>query len=152
VNRFAAVRAGYGAVLLCAPDPVVRLYSGHPADRRTRAVARVLGARHLAQAVATAGTPGRAVLALGVEADLAHAASMIGLAGWDRARARAGSVDAFAAASLALVGVLVARRTPWTPPHPVTGSGALARCAAVREAVAAGAAHWLLPSSLRPPG
>lgn len=150
--QFAAVRAGYGAVLLCASDPVVRLYAGQPADRRTRAVARLLGARHLAQAVLTAGTPGRAVLALGVEADLAHAASMIGLAGWDRSRARAGLVDATGALGFALAGALLAGHTPSTPPHPATGGAVLARFAAVREAAAARLARWLLPSPLRPAG
>lgn len=152
MNRFAAVRAAYGALLLCAPDPVVRLYAGYPADRQIRMVARLLGARHLAQAVGTGGTPGRTALALGVEADLAHAASMIALAAWDRSRARAALVDAAGAASFALAGALMARRAPSTPPELVSRGAVLARFGAMREAAAARLGRWLLPPSLRATG
>jgi len=149
VNRFAAVRAGYGALLLGAPGPVIRLYTGHRADPRTRLVARLLGARHLAQAMATAGPAGRVVLALGVEADLAHAASMVGLAGFDRARRRAGLVDAAAASSFAVVGAVLTWRGSRVPAQ--WGSeGWLGELAARRQTAAAGLARWLLPASLRP--
>lgn len=158
MKRFAAVRAGYGALLLLAPDPVIRVYAGHPADRRTAMVARLLGIRHpapgirhLAQAVLTAGTPGPAVLGLGVEADLAHAASMIGLTACDRARARAGLVDAVGASSFAVAGAVLACRIPVRPLHPV-GNGTLAHLVAARAAAAAWLARWLLPARRRPPG
>lgn len=150
MNRFAAMRAGYGALLLLAPDPVIRLYSRHRVDRRTRVVVRLLGVRHLAQAVLTAGTPDRAVLALGVEADLAHAASMVGLAACDRARTRAALVDAVGAGSFAAAGAALACRTPRTPIHPA-GGGLGPRLAAVRDAAAGRLARWLLPAGLHPP-
>jgi len=150
VNRFAAVRAGYGVLLLGAPGPVIRLYTGHRADPRTRMVARLLGARHLAQAVATAGPAGRGVLALGVEVDLAHVVSMVGLAGWDRARRRAGLVDAAAAGSFALVGAALTRRGSALPSQ-TGGNGPLGGLAARRQSVAAWLGRWLLPVSLRPP-
>jgi len=43
VNAFPIVRAGYGVLLVSASGPVVRRYGGHPADRRARVVARILG-------------------------------------------------------------------------------------------------------------
>ncbi|MGH3601364.1 MAG: hypothetical protein ACRDQH_14010, partial [Pseudonocardiaceae bacterium] len=86
MNRFAALRVGYGAVLLAAPDRVIRLYTGHRADPLARAVARLLGARHLVQGILTGGSPNAVVLALGMEVDLAHVASMLGLAVLDRQR------------------------------------------------------------------
>ncbi|MGH3671099.1 MAG: hypothetical protein ACRDSH_10755, partial [Pseudonocardiaceae bacterium] len=52
------------------------------------------------------------VLALGVEVDLAHAASMLGLAMLDPRRRRAGLRDAAVAAALAAMGVILAGRTP----------------------------------------
>ncbi|MGB8997222.1 MAG: hypothetical protein WCC65_18200, partial [Pseudonocardiaceae bacterium] len=94
MNRFAVLRAGYGTLLLVAPNPVIRLYTGHRADRLTRAVTRVLGSRHLVQGLGTAGTPSALVLILGVEVDLAHVASALALAALDRRRRRAGLVDA----------------------------------------------------------
>lgn len=150
MNRFAAVRAGYGALLLSAPGPVIRLYTGHRADPRTRMVTRVLGARHLAQAVATAGTPDRSLLALGVEADLAHTASMLALAAVDREHRRAGVVDAISASSFAVVGAVLTRRAgraAIAPFHP--GERPLGGLAALRNRLVAGVARWLLPASLR---
>lgn len=97
VDRFAVLRAGYGALLLAAPDPVIRLYTGHRAHRLTRAVARTLGSRHLIQAIVTSGKRGALVPALGVEVDAAHAVSMLGLAMIDQRGRRAGLVDVAAA-------------------------------------------------------
>lgn len=94
VNRFAVARAGYGALLLTVPNPVIGLYTGHRADRLTRAVTQVLGRRHLSQAILTAGTPSAPTLTRGVQVDLAHVASMLGLAVLDQRRRCAGLVDA----------------------------------------------------------
>jgi len=150
VSGVVAVRAAYGAVLLSAPGAVVRLYSGHPDDRRSRRVARLLGARHLTQAVLTVGAPSATVRALGVEADLAHAVSMLGLAAGDRSRRRAALIDAVGAASFAAVGALLARRTPPPPLYALHG-GVLEHVGALREVAAALLAPWLLPASLRHP-
>jgi hypothetical protein len=100
-----AVRAGYGMALLCAPGPVIRRCTGKPANRRTLTGARVLGARHLAQAALTArATP--AVQGVGAIVDALHAASMMLLAAADAELRRAAGIDAavasgFAAASTA---------------------------------------------------
>jgi hypothetical protein len=79
-RAFAALRAGYGGVLLCAPGAVIGVCTGRPASPAARTVVRVLGARHLAQAAVTAWSPGERVLLAGTGVDLAHAASMLALA------------------------------------------------------------------------
>jgi hypothetical protein len=90
-----ATRACYGGLLLLAPGPVIRLGTGGPASPRAQNVTRVLGVRHLVQAALTAGAPpGTARLGIGAAVDLAHAASMIGLALLDRTVRRATLVDA----------------------------------------------------------
>lgn len=112
MNRFTALRVGYAALLLAASDPVIRLYTGHPADPLTQSVTRLLGSRHLIQGILTGGTPSALVLALGVEVDLAHVVSMLGLAVLDQRRWRAGLIDAAVAASFAIAGAVLATRAP----------------------------------------
>jgi hypothetical protein len=100
------VRAAYGAALCCAPGPMLRL-SGGPgaaASPGARAVARVLGGRHIVQAVLSAARPTPAVLALGAGADVLHSASMIVLAALDRPRRRLGLSDGLVAAAFAGAG------------------------------------------------
>lgn len=108
-RAFPVLRGGYGAILLCAPGAVIRLYTGRPADSRSRAVARLLGARHLLQAALTAGMPNAVVLRAGAQVDLAHAASMLALAAADRPLRRAGLADGMIAATFAAMGTAGAR-------------------------------------------
>lgn len=153
MNAFPVLRAGYGVLLLSAPGAMARSYAGHRADQRMLVVTRVLGVRHLTQAVLTVGTPGPLVLALGVEADLAHAASMLGLAAADWSRRRAALIDAAGAGCFALAGAVIAHRTPPAPiPLHARGDNTPARLAAWRELLATRLARWVLPRSLRPPG
>jgi Domain of unknown function (DUF5911) len=91
---------------------------------RTRAVARVLGVRHLIQAAVTAAVPNAAVLTIGAQVDLAHAASMLALAATSRPLRRAGLADGLTAAVFAAGGMAGARTprhvsaaTPRTPRH-----------------------------------
>ena len=95
-------RAGYGAALLCAPGPMIRLCTGRLPDSRTRRVARVLGVRHLAQAAITAWAPGPEVVAAGTVIDLLHAASMLAFAARYQSLRRAELADALVAATLAI--------------------------------------------------
>ncbi|HEX5347576.1 MAG TPA: hypothetical protein VFW64_10840 [Pseudonocardiaceae bacterium] len=118
VNRFAALRVGYAALLLLAPDPVIGLYTGHRADGPTRAVTRLLGSRHLIHGILTGGIPSAHVLALGVQVYLAHAASLLGLAVLDQRRRRAGLIDAAVAGSFAMAGAVLATRPQPGCPHP----------------------------------
>jgi hypothetical protein len=67
------IRALYGGMQLIAPAPIL--------DQRdppvVRRLVRVLGARHVVQAVVTAPRPTPAVLAVGAQVDLLHASSML---------------------------------------------------------------------------
>ncbi|HSZ40034.1 MAG TPA: hypothetical protein VK817_08760 [Trebonia sp.] len=101
-------RAGYGAVLLCAPGAVISLCTGGPASPRARAVARVLGFRHLAQAAVTAGAPTPGVLTVGARVDLLHAASMLALGAANGALRRAPLSDALVAFIFAGLGAACA--------------------------------------------
>ena len=99
-------RAGYGSALLLLPGPALRLCGGHPAGRRSRNVARVLGARHLVQAAVTAGIgPSAELLGLGAAVDITHAASMVGLALADRRVRRVTLTDALIETAFAAAGL-----------------------------------------------
>jgi hypothetical protein len=95
-------RAGYGTALLVAPGPMIGVVTGQPPSRRARQVARILGVRHLAQAVITVLNPGPEVVALGVVVDLLHAASMFAFAAVVPDLRRAELADALAATALAI--------------------------------------------------
>ena len=95
-------RAGYGVALLCAPGPIIGIVTGRPPSPRARQVARVLGVRHLAQAVITALNPGPEVVGLGVVVDLLHAASMFAFAAVVPDLRGAELADALAATALAV--------------------------------------------------
>jgi hypothetical protein len=97
-------RVGYGTALVLAPGVVIFLATGRPPGRRTRWVARLLGARHLAQAALTAVAPLPEVFTMGAQADALHAASMVLLATVDRPARQAALTDAVAEAVFAAVG------------------------------------------------
>ncbi len=137
-----AARVCYGGLLLCAPGRIISLGAGHRADPRAAAVARVLGARHLLQAAATAGVlvgvvplpavvSGRVqragavtgiarsarlrpgpVVLTGSAVDALHAASMIGLAAVCLRYRRAAMADVLVEAGFAAFGIITARRLP----------------------------------------
>lgn len=146
MNRFAAIRACYGTLLLVIPDPLIRLSTGLRADRTTRVMARLLGARHVAQALATLDVPSPVVLALGAEVDLAHSLSMLGLAGVDRNQRRAALTDAAIAGSFAITSAILTWHTARRCPPIATAERGLG---ARREAVAAAVASWVLPAGVR---
>jgi hypothetical protein len=103
-------RGAYGVALCCAPGRLIGLAGGPAHDQRARAVARILGARHIAQAGLTLLRPDPALLALGAGADALHAASMAALALADTPYRRIAGTDALAAAAFAADGFLVALR------------------------------------------
>lgn len=145
---FPLIRGTYGLALLGAPGLFLRL-AGRPGDGQARRVARMLGARQLAQAALTAPGPSTATLALGVEVDLAHALSMLGLAVADRRRRRLGYADAAVAAAFAAVGVLAARRVRATASAPVRSRRPLARAAGLRDTIAARVGALVIPPPIR---
>ncbi len=108
-------RAAYGAAVLVAPGPLIRLCTGRSPSRNARRTARVVGLRHLAQAAVTLWAPAPDVVAVGVLVDLTHAASMLGFAAVNRPLYRAELTDALAAATLAVTeAVLLASSDPFS--------------------------------------
>lgn len=117
------VRGGYGLLQLTAPSLIADRVLRRPLDARGKATARVLGVRQIGQAVVSGRDPGYPVLALGVEVDLLHALSMIGLAAVDPRRRPTATVDAVIAASFAAAGALTARAAAdGQPPHAAHGA------------------------------
>lgn len=105
------LRGGWGATLMGAPGPVTTVLAGAPLTRGERAVFRVLGARHLTQALVAGACPGPAVLMIGAWVDLAHAATALLLAAFDRRRTRVAVLDAAIAGTWALASCAGARRS-----------------------------------------
>jgi hypothetical protein len=94
-------RAGYGAALLLAPGPVIRLATGSSPSRRTGQVARLLGTRHLAQTALTVVRPDTGTFILGARVDSVHAASMVLLATLSPTARRTALADAVAETAFA---------------------------------------------------
>ena len=148
MNRFVAVRAGYGAILLLAPDRVSHWATGQSPDRTSRAVMRILGARHLIQAVATIGTSSRVMQALGAEVDALHSLSMLGLAAFRPSHRRDALIDAVVAGCFAATGALVTARLPSDQPPPTNPRGPLLQLVGLRARAATGIARRTLPATL----
>jgi hypothetical protein len=105
-------RAGYGVGLVAVPGLLIGLTGERPGGR-ARAVARVLGMRHLVQAGVTAvsqlGDPGSpVVLGGGAAVDFLHASSMVALGGADGRVRRAALTDACIETALAAIGTWTA--------------------------------------------
>jgi hypothetical protein len=138
---FCAARAALGSIYLLFPELAVRSAGSSHDERRVRATARILGARHLVQALATSGRPPAAVLALGAEADAAHAASMAVLGLLSRRWRRAALADALIATTLTVTGIAAAVRAgPTEPADPGWRS--------VRNRYASRLASVLIPSKV----
>ena len=103
------MRAAYGVSLLLVPGAMVRVVSGKPADRASTVVGRILGARHLLQALTIERKGTRGWLLVGASIDVTHALSMLGLAALSREHRRPAALDAALAGVLALNGLREAR-------------------------------------------
>jgi hypothetical protein len=106
VHPVDVVRLAWGTLLLLRPQPVLRAARTAP-DPESVSVARLLGARHVVQAVALAAVPGsvwgavispRAVRRVGAVVDLLHAASAFSLAAAGYARSAWAADGALASA------------------------------------------------------
>lgn len=104
LRRIELLRGGWGAVLLTAPTMVLNRIHGVHVDRKAVVITRVLGARHLVQALLSGLKPGPAALAAGVLVDTVHSMTAFGLAAMDRRRARGGVADGLVAAVWAWLG------------------------------------------------
>ncbi|HEY6537599.1 MAG TPA: hypothetical protein VI138_00995 [Candidatus Dormibacteraeota bacterium] len=112
MRALSPVRAAVGAVRLALPDMVIPWWADRPLDARGRRAVRLLGARQLTQALVTGPNPVAATLWLGTEADLAHAASMIGVALVASRYRRDAFGDAAIALAFAWAGIRAARSAP----------------------------------------
>jgi hypothetical protein len=87
----------WGTACLIAPSRMTDS-AGGPSDPRTLAVTRVLGARHLVQAVVSGLVPTRRVLVVGGLIDMSHSATMALVGGLDPSRRRLAWADGAMAA------------------------------------------------------
>ncbi len=109
------VRAAVGVARVAFPDTVVPGLADGSLSVPGRRVVRVLGARQIIQALLTGRAATPAVLWLGAEADVAHAASMIGLAIVERRYRRDALGDAAIAVAFAVAGFSAACAAPAKP-------------------------------------
>lgn len=112
------VRGCWGLTLLFAPAEVLERLHGNKIDPRALRVTRVLGARHLSQALLSGLRPSPEVLAMGAWVDVAHSATAVGLAVTDPGRGRLAWTDAGVAGvwgALGVAGLASARAT--APAH-----------------------------------
>jgi hypothetical protein len=121
------LRAAWGASLLLFPRAVLEHVHGVRVDRKAVLIARILGARHMAQASLSGLDPSPEILAGGVWVDSVHSLTAVGLAGVDRRRARAGVTDAVIAALWAVFGWHDLRTGNPPPPSHARGRDRLAR-------------------------
>jgi hypothetical protein len=103
-RKIELARAVWGLGLLCAPRWTLHRVHRIEVDATSVWVARVLGARQVAQATLSGASPSPEILALGVWVDLAHASSALALAVVDRSRASAGLTDTAVASVWAVRG------------------------------------------------
>jgi hypothetical protein len=115
-RRIELARAGWGTALLVAPRQVMTTVHHVGVDTKSLAIARILGARQLTQAVLSGLRPSPEVLAMGVWVDAVHAMTALGLAALDRSRARAGLIDTAIAALWAVIGYRDLVSAQPTPP------------------------------------
>ena len=103
VSTLIAARVGWAALLIGRPDAVFRAMGGTRPDGRWRVIARILGVRHLAQALLEFGErPDKVRVAALI--DTVHAASVLGYAAIDRPRRRVALADSAVAGSFAAYG------------------------------------------------
>ena len=104
-----AIRAATGCGLLLFPESIVSAIEPRGrVDRATVIAARVLGARHLAEAAVLADRPSPGVLFGGAAIDAIHAASMVAVARLSPTHRRPALASAGSAAGFAAVGAVLA--------------------------------------------
>lgn len=112
MNRLRGVgtlEAATGGLVVARTELVLRTVTGAAPPTAVVAVARILGARMLAQGVLAAVAPSRRVALGGAATDVAHAASMAPVIRWFPAQRRAALASAVAAAGFAAGQALAAR-------------------------------------------
>ena len=108
MRRLAVARGVYGAFLLVASDTIVERVTGEPSSGAA-VVGRVLGARHLLQALVLGRTRSETPAKAGTAVDVLHALSMVLVAGFSEKYRRIAALDAVAAGTWAASGWLALR-------------------------------------------
>ena len=98
-------RAAYGVTLLAAPGRVLTAFGGDPGDATATVMARVLGARHLLQAMVIGSDPGRVRRYGAAFVDVMHAMSMFGVARVDPPRHKPALIDGSIAVAFAVADI-----------------------------------------------
>jgi hypothetical protein len=107
---YALVRAGWGFALLTMPQRVLAA-AGHPhPSLGAQRIARVLGARHLAQAGFLLTLPSRRTVCIGATVDALHCLSGVALATVSPRWRSAAAADALLAATFAILSELQERK------------------------------------------
>ncbi len=106
----AVVRALYGVFLLVAPNRMIRTVTGESGGRAAAIVCRLLGARHLVQALTIERAGTRGWLLLGVVLDSAHALTMVVVAVLSTKYRRLAGYNAAVASGWILNGLRTAKR------------------------------------------
>jgi hypothetical protein len=106
VNPVVAARLAYGITLLAAPGTVLKSF-GSPNDAGAIAIARILGARHVLQAVVQRRG---ALSRVGASVDALHAISMAWLASVSDRYRRAAIIDGIIAGGFATLMPVSSRR------------------------------------------
>jgi hypothetical protein len=109
-RRLSAARATLGAAYLLSPALGRLARRGADGSAAAPKVLKILGVRHLGQALITTAWPHPAVIKAGSGADAAHAASMVILGLLSRPWRKAAFTDALIAGSLAAAGLACARQ------------------------------------------
>jgi hypothetical protein len=99
-EQLAVVRGAWGALLLAAPGQLISSVPGADSTRAARAIAQVLGARHLLQA--TAALAGSQTARRAWWVDALHSASMVAFAVVSPTSRRLAAADAPIAAAFAV--------------------------------------------------
>lgn len=100
MNGRETTRLAYGLALLVAPDRLSNALTGRRLDGRSRAIARILGVRHLNSAIVVSRTDG--TRQMGGVVDRMHAASMLCIAVFDYRRRRLALIDTAVASLFSL--------------------------------------------------
>lgn len=108
MTALTVARSAFGALLLVAPGAIIGPIETR-SDRGPRAIARVLGARHLVQAALVGRHRSPALAIGGAGVDSIHAAVAVAVAAVDARHRRVALANAATAAALAASGVHEAR-------------------------------------------
>jgi NAD(P)-dependent dehydrogenase (short-subunit alcohol dehydrogenase family) len=123
----AAVRIAWGIMLVVAPRRLIAHSRRHSSQRVPVNVLRMLGLRHLLQAVTTLAVPETAVVEIGAGTDALHAMTALGLAATSRPWRRAALADGAAAGIFGVAGWLLRPRQDQFPDRNPKGRSSMTK-------------------------